>query len=61
MTSGANKVKAAVDAMVFNITPIDTGLVFEILIVLLINEINYRPPAGGRQRVKAPLTIGKVI
>ena len=49
MARRIDKIKAAVNTVVFNVPPVNSGLVLKVLIVLLVNEINDRLPAASRR------------
>ena len=47
MARRIDKIETAVNTVVFNVPPINSGLIFKVLVILLVNEINDRLPAAS--------------
>lgn len=45
-----DEVEAAMDSVVLDVPPVETRLISEVLVILLITVVNYRLPAKVRQK-----------
>ena len=50
MAQGVDEVEATVDTMVFDVSSVETGLISQVLVVLLVAVVYHWLPAGGKRR-----------